>query len=64
MLNLNEIAFKHHKVVINKAIASKDPLDIDEAKGYLAVLLLEFNGSWFDTASFVGCSLVDIRILA
>ncbi|MCD9477234.1 hypothetical protein GLP21_12620 [Photobacterium carnosum] len=64
MFNLNEIAFKHHKVVINKAIASKDPVDIDEAKEYLAVLLQEFDGSWFNTASFIGCSLVDIRILA
>lgn len=63
MLNINDMAFNYHKEVIKTAITSKDPLDINIAKEYLSVLLKEFHGSWFDTASFIGCSLVDIRIL-
>lgn len=63
MFNINEIAFNYHKEIIKTAISSKDPDDINTAKEYLRVLLQEFNGSWFETASFVGCSLVDLRIL-
>ena len=63
MFNINEMAFNHHKEIIKKAILSKNEIDINTAKEYLSVLLKEFNGSWFDTASFVGCSLVDLRML-
>ncbi|KJG57090.1 hypothetical protein UA38_12015 [Photobacterium kishitanii] len=63
MFDINEIAFKYHKQIINSAIESQDKSDIEIAKEYFRVLLREFNGSWFNTASFIGCSLSDLRIL-